>query len=397
MPIGANFPKSETCGRGHPSSLPCIPWFTIAPPPVDTPPALCDNGPAMNSPVIQLDALTKSYQSHVKEPGLLGSLKGLVRRRTRDTLAVRDATFSVAEGELVGFLGPNGAGKTTTLKMLSGLLHPSAGSAQVLGFTPWERQGDFLKQISLVMGQKNQLWWDIPAMDSFILNREIYQVPRRQFDETLDELTTLLDVKPLLNVQVRKLSLGERMKMELIAALLHRPRVLFLDEPTIGLDVVSQKRIRDFVGEHNRRTRTTVLLTSHYMGDIQALCQRVIVINAGQIIYDGDLAAIVQRYALDKVITATFSEATPAEALAGLGTVTCNEPFRATLRVPRAQATSVAAELLARFPVQDLNVEEAPVEDVIRQLFGDAASDAAAARDRAVEGSADGRVEAGTR
>ena len=196
---------------------------------------------------------------------------------------------------------------------------------------------------------------------------------------------------------MRKLSLGERMKMELIAALLHRPRVLFLDEPTIGLDVVSQKRIRDFVGEHNRRTRTTVLLTSHYMGDIQALCQRVIVINAGQIVFDGDLAAIVQRYALDKVITATFSETTPVEALAGLGTITCNEPFRATLRVPRAQATSVAAELLARFPVQDLNVEEPPVEDVIRQLFGDAASDVAAAREGAVGGSTDGRVEAGTR
>jgi ABC-2 type transport system ATP-binding protein len=320
--------------------------------------------------IVELDHLTKSYRSPIKEPGLRGSLKGLVRRRYRETRAVSAATFNIEEGELVGFLGPNGAGKTTTLKMLSGLLYPTSGAARVLGFTPWERREDFLRQISLVMGQKNQLWWDIPAMDSFILNREIYQVPRRQFDETLDELVDLLEVRPLLNVQVRRLSLGERMKMELIAALLYRPRVLFLDEPTIGLDVVSQKRIRDFVGEHNRRTRTTVLLTSHYMGDIQALCKRVIVINDGQIIYDGDFSAIVQRFALDKVLKVVFTEATPAEALAHLGTVSDASPFGVTLRVPRARATAVAAELLARFPVEDLNVEEVPVEDVVRQLFG---------------------------
>jgi ABC-2 type transport system ATP-binding protein len=320
-------------------------------------------------PVIELDRLSKSYQSHIKEPGLRGSIKSLVRRQTRETEAVRQASFSIQEGELVGFLGPNGAGKTTTLKMLSGLLYPSGGAARVLGFTPWERREAFLKQISLVMGQKNQLWWDIPAMDSFILNREIYEVPRRQFDETVDELTTLLDVKPLLNVQVRKLSLGERMKMELIAALLYRPRVLFLDEPTIGLDVVSQKKIRDFIRDHNRRTRTTVLLTSHYMGDIQALCQRVIVINAGQIVYDGDFGAIVQRFAVDKVLTVVFREAVAREALEPLGRVSSYDPVRVELRVPRAQATSVASELLARFPVEDLNVEEVPVEDVVRQLF----------------------------
>jgi ABC-2 type transport system ATP-binding protein len=324
-------------------------------------------------PVIELDSLSKSYQSHIKEPGLRGSIKSLVRRQTRETEAVRQATFSIQEGDLVGFPGPNGAGKTTTLKMLSGLLYPSGGTARVLGFTPWERREAFLKQISLVMGQKNQLWWDIPAMDSFILNREIYEAPRRQFDETVDELTTLLDVKSLLNVQVRKLSLGERMKLELIAALLYRPRVLFLDEPTIGLDVVSQKKIRDFIREHNRRTHTTVLLTSHYMDDIQALCQRVIVINAGQIIYDGDFGAIVQRFAVDKVLTVVFREAVAREALESLGQVTSYDPFRVELRVPRARATTVAAELLARFPAEDLNVEEVPVEDVVRQLLTEGA------------------------
>ncbi len=327
--------------------------------------------------IVELDHLTKSYRSPVKEAGLRASLKGLVRRRYRETRAVSSATFTIEEGELVGFLGPNGAGKTTTLKMLSGLLYPTSGTARVLGFTPWERREDFLRQISLVMGQKNQLWWDIPAMDSFILNREIYQVPRRQFDETLNELVDLLEVRPLLNVQVRRLSLGERMKMELIAALLYRPRVLFLDEPTIGLDVVSQKRIRDFVGEHNRRTRTTVLLTSHYMGDIQALCRRVIVINDGQIIYDGDFSAIVQRFAVDKVLKVVFTEATQTEAVAHLGEVSDASPFGVTLRVPRARATAVAAELLARFPVEDLNVEEVPVEDVVRQLFGEGLGQAA--------------------
>lgn len=237
--------------------------------------------------IIEVKNLTKDYEYYKKAPGIWNSVKSLFYREKLYTEAVKNISFSVDEGELVGFLGPNGAGKTTTLKMLSGILYPTSGDALVLGYTPWERKKQYQKQFSIVMGQKNQLWWDLPAMDSFILNKEIYEVPDNQFSKTIDELAELLDIKDILDVQVRKLSLGQRMKCELIAALLHQPRVLFLDEPTIGLDFASQKKMREFIKTYNEQKKTTILLTSHYIEDIKALCKRVIIIDHGEIKYDG--------------------------------------------------------------------------------------------------------------
>src|SRR5271163_1435021 len=237
------------------------------------------------SPAIHVQKLTKVYRTYQKEAGFWGALRGLVHRRYKETAAAKEVTFSVNEGELVGFLGPNGAGKTTVLKMLSGLLYPTSGEATVLGFRPWQRQNDFKRQFALILGQKNQLWWDLPASESLELNRVIYGIEPAAAQKTIDELTELLDVRDKLDVMVRELSRGERMKMELIAALLHRPRVLFLDEPTIGLDVVSQKNVRQFLREYNRKHRVTILLTSHYMADIKELCERVVVIHRGSKIY----------------------------------------------------------------------------------------------------------------
>ena len=320
-------------------------------------------------PAISVRHLSKTYRVHKKDPGLWGSLKSFVRRETFDVRAVDGVSFQIETGELVGFLGPNGAGKTTTLKVLSGLLYPTEGEVSVLGFRPWRRQRAFQRQFSLVMGQKNQLWWDLPALDSFLLNREIYEVPRAQFDETLEELTAALDLGPLLRVQVRKLSLGERMKCELAAALLHRPAVLFLDEPTIGLDVVMQKKIREFILDYNRRRRATILLTSHYMEDVEALCERVIIIDHGKVIYDGKLEEIVRRHVDRKTLAVTFLEPVSREALEGIGEVLEFESQKATVCVPRAEASGRAARLLNEFPVADLNIEEPPVDDVIRHIF----------------------------
>src|SRR3989338_9575080 len=234
--------------------------------------------------VIKVDKLCKYYQVHQKEPGLTGSLKSLFARKYYDVKAVDDISFEIEEGELIGFIGPNGAGKTTTLKTLSGLLYPTSGEVSVLGYTPWKRQPEFQKQFALVMGQKNQLWWDLPAIESFILNKEIYEVPAEKYQKTLDELVDLLEVRDILKIQVRKLSLGQRMKMELIAALIHSPKILFLDEPTIGLDVVMQKKMRDFIKEYNRRFKATIILTSHYMDDVKELCERVIIIDHGKLL-----------------------------------------------------------------------------------------------------------------
>lgn len=246
---------------------------------------------------IEVKNLSKTYEYYKKQPGLLASVKGLFSREKLYTEAVKEINFNIEEGELVGFLGPNGAGKTTTLKILSGILYPSGGEAKVLGHIPWKRQKEYQKQFALVMGQKNQLWWDLPAMESFVLNKEIYEVPDKEFKENLEELTELLDVKDILDVQVRKLSLGQRMKCELIAALLHKPKVLFLDEPTIGLDVVAQKNIRDFIKKYNKEEKTTIILTSHYMEDISQLCQRIIIIDLGRIVYDGRLDDLMKKYA----------------------------------------------------------------------------------------------------
>src|ERR1700722_13844267 len=257
-------------------------------------------------PVIEVSILTKASRTYKKQPGFAGAIKGLFRRQYEQTLAVNDVSFKIEPGELVGFLGPNGAGKTTTLKMLSGLLHPTGGKAQVLGYVPWERADGYRRQFALLLGQKNQLWWDLPARESLELNAKIYGIPPAQFEKTVGEMTVMLDVADKLNVSVRELSLGERMKMELIAALLHQPKVLFLDEPTIGLDVVSQKVVREFLRHHNATRGTTILLTSHYMTDIQELCRRVIIIDKGKISFDGQLSEVVDRFADFKLITIQF-------------------------------------------------------------------------------------------
>ncbi len=319
--------------------------------------------------VINVAGLTKYYQVHQKEPGLSGSLKSLFNRKYYDAKAVDDISFSIDEGELIGFIGPNGAGKTTTLKCLSGLLYPTSGKVEVLGFTPFERKHPFLKQISLVMGQKNQLWWDLPAVDSFLLNKEIYEISDSVYKKTLDELVELLDVKDILQVQVRKLSLGQRMKCELIAALIHNPKILFLDEPTIGLDVVMQQKLRDFVKEYNTRYNATILLTSHYMKDVEQLCERVIIIDHGKILYDGKLEDIVKKYVKNKTLSVIFEKPVAKEKLEKLGEVLEQDGPKAILSVPREKSNHVASRLLDTFPVVDLNIEEANIEEIIRDVF----------------------------
>ncbi len=278
-----------------------------------------------------------------------------------------DISFAIAPGEVVRFLGPNGAGKTTTLKMLAGLLHPSGGTADVLGFAPQRRDKQFLKQITLVMGQRNQLVWDIPALDSFDLNRAIYRVRPDEFRRTRDEFIELLDLQDLVRKPVRNLSLGERMKTEIAAALLHRPQVLFLDEPTIGLDVTMQKRIRQFIAEYNRRTGATVLLTSHYMADVTALCRRVIVIHHGQLLFDGPLAALVEQFAAYKTIAVTLEDA--SVSLNAYGDVISRDGDKVTLRVPKADTSRVTARILHDVPHTDLSIEDPPIEDVIERVF----------------------------
>lgn len=319
--------------------------------------------------IIEVKGLKKYYQVHKKEPGLAGSLKSLFNRKYEDVKAVDNISFQIEEGELVGFIGPNGAGKTTTLKCLSGLLYPTDGKVEVLGFNPWDRKHAFLKQISLVMGQKNQLWWDLPAIETFILNREIYEIPKPQYEETLADLVKMLEVEDVLKVQVRKLSLGQRMKCELIAALLHSPKVLFLDEPTIGLDVVSQKKMRDFIKEYNRRKKATIILTSHYMGDVKELCKRVIVIDKGKLIFDGELSEITEKYADHKIITGVLAKEIDPKKLEKIGEVKEYSFPKVVFLVKRETASLAAAEFLQHFPVADLNIEEVPIEDIIREVF----------------------------
>ncbi|HUW21384.1 MAG TPA: ABC transporter ATP-binding protein [Candidatus Bathyarchaeia archaeon] len=319
--------------------------------------------------IIQVKNLRKYYKVHQKEPGLLGSLKSLFKRKYKTVKAVDNVSFSIDEGELVGFIGPNGAGKTTTLKCLSGLLYPDGGKVDVLGFNPWDRKPEFQKQFSLVMGQKNQLWWDLPPIETFILNREIYEVPKKKYDEVLSELTKLLEVEEVLRVQTRKLSLGQRMKCELIAALIHSPKVLFLDEPTIGLDVVMQKKMRDFIKEYNQRYKSTIILTSHYMGDVKELCERVVIIDKGKLVFDGKLAEIIQKYADHKVLSVVFAKEIDPKKLSEIGEIKQYQFPKAILSVERATAPMAAAELLRQFPVADLTLEEEKIEDIIRELF----------------------------
>jgi len=300
-----------------------------------------------------------------------GAIRGLLRRTYEQTVAVKDVSFQIEAGELVGFLGPNGAGKTTTLKMLAGLLYPSGGSARVLGYVPWERDDGYRRQFALLLGQKNQLWWDLPANESFELNAQIYGIPRATMERRVSEMSELLTVRDKLDVSVRELSLGERMKMELIASLLHEPKVLFLDEPTIGLDVVSQKIVREFLREHNAKHHTTILLTSHYMADIQELCARVIIIDHGTIFFDGQLSQIVDRFADSKLVTIQCTGAAHCspEHLAKYGEVAERSPGSIRLKVKRDRVIAVCKELLDQLPVTDIDIQEVPIEEVIRQIF----------------------------
>ncbi|MBI5200912.1 MAG: ATP-binding cassette domain-containing protein [Elusimicrobia bacterium] len=321
------------------------------------------------SVALETKGLTKDYRSPVKEPGLWGGVKALFDRKYKDTRAVDGVSFSIQEGELVGFLGANGAGKTTTLKMLSGLLTPTSGEAVALGHVPWKRESEFQKKISLVMGQRTQLWWEIPAYETFRLNQAIYGISESDFRRNLDELVDLLELGDHLTVPVKKLSLGQRMRAEMAAALLHQPRLLLLDEPTIGLDVVMQKKVRDFIRDYAKRRKATVLLTSHNMGDVVELCSRVIVIERGAIVFDGPLKRVVERYAPHRVIRADFEREVPARELESIGRVReCGET-RAVIEVPRREVSARAADLLSRFPVADLTVEETPIEEVVREIF----------------------------
>lgn len=327
---------------------------------------------------IIVNRLTKVFRVPQREAGLGPALRSLVRREFREVSAVRDVSFVVPDGEVVGFLGPNGAGKTTTLKMLSGLLHPTSGEATILGEVPWHRSPDYLRRISLIMGQRSQLNWDIPAADSFLVHAAVFGVPRADFDRTLGELTELLELAPLLKKPVRNLSLGERMKCEIAASLLHRPAVLFLDEPTIGLDVTMQARIRSFIQEYNRRTGATIILTSHYMADVTALCRRVIVIHHGKLLFDGPLDDLADRVAPYKVITIDLDRDLNGHDFTVYGGVLTQEPRKVTVRVPRDQAAAVTGRMLAELPVLDLTIEDPPIEDVIERVFRSGDSDAAA-------------------
>jgi ABC-2 type transport system ATP-binding protein len=322
----------------------------------------------MNQAVI-VKNLVKDFEVKEKKPGFIGTLSSLVSSEKKTIHALKSVSFAINEGELVGFIGPNGAGKTTTLKILSGILYPTAGFTQVLGFNPWERSPKFLKQISLVMGQKNQLWWDLPAQETFTLLKAIYEIPDRKYRENLDELVDLLEMREHLTVPVRRLSLGQRMRLELIAALLHKPKVVFLDEPTIGLDLVAQQSVRDFIADYNRRLQATILLTSHNMNDLVGLARRVIVIDEGSIMFDGDLAELVSHYAKEKVIKISLSKTVNYKKLAEIGEIKKLALPQVEIGVPRGAAATAAAEILQNFPVADLTIEEEPIEEIIRRVF----------------------------
>jgi len=325
--------------------------------------------------MIEVQDLVKVYRVYQKREGFLAAVRGLLRREYKYVRAVDGISFQIEEGEIVGFLGPNGAGKTTTLKMLSGLIFPTSGSARVMGFVPWERANEFRRQFALVMGQRNQLWWDLPAIESFRLHREIYQIERQRYERVLGELTELLDVEELLHQPVRELSLGERMKMEIICAMLHSPRVVLLDEPTIGLDVTAQAAIQSCLRELNRRHRTTILLTSHYMRDVEMLCERIIVITHGRIIYDGALAGVLDRFGDRKLIRFQVSSGQqmprPSEFDGFVQVIELSEPY-GVIQVERAHVSAAVELLVRRLKLEDLSVEDPPLEEVIADVFSQA-------------------------
>ena len=326
------------------------------------------------TPMIEVQDLVKHYSVTKREGGFGNSVRAFFKRQHETVKAVEGITFSIQPGEIVGFLGPNGAGKTTTLKMLAGLLYPTSGGCKVAGFLPQERKRPFLGTIAMVLGQKQQLIWDLPPADSFLLNKEIYGVSDADYKERLDTLTAMLDLGSLVGRQARKLSLGERMKCELAAALIHGPKVLFLDEPTIGLDVNMQQALRDFIADYNRRTGATILLTSHYMADVSALCKRVIVINRGKLLFDGDLAAILEQMAVEKAVKLNFSAPVDRPRLETYGKVATADGLEAVLHVPRGTVAGLAQRLLAELPVADIAIEDTPIETVIgRFMTADAA------------------------
>ena len=331
-------------------------------------------------PIIQAQGLTKTYRVFQKQPGLRGALRGLFRRQYKEVHAVEDVSFSIEPGEMVAFLGPNGAGKTTTLKMLSGLIYPTRGSARVLDFIPWERADAFRRLFSLVMGQKQQLWWDLPAADSFQLHREIYSIPQDQFTHTLGELTELFGVAQLARQPVRELSLGERMKMELIGALLHQPKLLLLDEPTIGLDVIAQATIQKCLKEYNAARGVTMLLTSHYMRDVEALCSRVLVINHGQVVHDGSLSGIVEQFGRNKLIRLHFAGDVPEDDWGRFGEIARKAGPTLDLKVDRTRVPEVLAVLLDRHTVVDMSVQDPPLDQMIAQVFEQSAAPQEAAQ-----------------
>ena len=319
--------------------------------------------------VIHIENLSRSFSYYKKEAGLKSSVKNVFHRKKLIKEAVKGVSFDVEAGEMIGFLGPNGSGKTTTLKMLSGILFPTSGTASVLGYTPWERKKEYKKQIAIVMGQKSQLFWDLPANEAFLLNRYIYELSEKEFKATIEELTELLDAKELLNVQVRRLSLGERMKMELIAALIHRPRVMFLDEPTIGLDLISQKKIQEFIKYYNEQSKTTVLLTSHYMNDIENLCKRSIIINEGNIIYDGELAKVNELFSEKKQIKLQLPSQTNAAEIERFGEVKSFDGYNALIEVNKQDLKQTLTGILDTLSVVDFTIEDIPVEEGIMRLY----------------------------
>jgi ABC-2 type transport system ATP-binding protein len=329
--------------------------------------------------VIRASDLTKHFRVHKRPPGFMPAVRSLFRRKHETVKAVDGVSFTIERGERVGFLGPNGAGKTTTLKVLSGLLHPTSGEALVDGFVPFRRQPELLEKITLVMGQKSQLIWDLPPADTYEMNRAVFDLSRAAFQETLDELTALLDLGPLLQKPTRQLSLGERMKCELAAALLHRPTTLFLDEPTIGLDVAMQLAIRDFVRTYNQRHEATVILTSHYMDDVVALCPRIIVIDRGKLIHDGDLRGLIKTMDPDKRVSFTLTAPVDDAELAKIGPVLARDGVRITLRIPEREIPAAIGHLLGDLHVADLAIEDPPLEEIMRVMFGRAKQAPAAA------------------
>jgi ABC-2 type transport system ATP-binding protein len=324
----------------------------------------------MSAETILVEKLSKTYKVPEREGGFGAAVRSFFKRKYKDVKAVQEVSFKIEQGEIVGFLGPNGAGKTTTLKMLSGLLHPTGGNAHVLGFTPWQLKPEYLRSMTLVMGQRNRLSWDIPAADSFLLNQAIYRIPDDEYKTTYKELDELLELEPLMKKPVRNLSLGERMKCEIAAGLLHRPKVLFLDEPTIGLDISGQVRIREFLREYNKRTGATILLTSHYMADVTALCERIIIIHHGQLKYDGGIGELSRKIAPFKLIGVMLAESNSHD-LTRYGTLVQNEEDweKQYIQVKSEDVTRVTSRLLADLPVHDITITDPPIEDIIEQAF----------------------------